>query len=215
MAEDGSWPSILRYGLLSTSALLDKYGVTGAAREAIEIARRPESVILQRAGLPDAVIRDNKPMSDSALAKCLVDGLTPADWYKKLNNLTFFWLSKERLTRLLNARAYREKAQTIITIDTQKLVAYYEKKILLSPINSGSTIWRPQPRGNSTFLPISEYPFDDWKKRRPAREAIVEMAVPYSVPNIAEFVTAVHRAANGEITEIWNPNPSAHANAEC
>jgi hypothetical protein len=32
MAEDGSWPSIADNGLLSTSALLDLYGVSGKSR---------------------------------------------------------------------------------------------------------------------------------------------------------------------------------------
>jgi hypothetical protein len=31
VAEDGSWPSISRYGLLRTSALLDLYEITGEA----------------------------------------------------------------------------------------------------------------------------------------------------------------------------------------
>ena len=35
MAECGSWPSIRRHGLLSTSALLDLYGVQGAERDVI------------------------------------------------------------------------------------------------------------------------------------------------------------------------------------
>lgn len=42
MAEDGSWESIKRLGLLSTTALLDKFGVE--ERFAIESARRPEIV---------------------------------------------------------------------------------------------------------------------------------------------------------------------------
>jgi hypothetical protein len=44
MAEAGSWPSIERHGLLSTTALLDLFEISGPRREAIESARRPESV---------------------------------------------------------------------------------------------------------------------------------------------------------------------------
>src|SRR4051794_1629860 len=106
MAEPGSWPSIRENGLLSTSAILDRYGVEGDARAAIESRRRPECVTLTRKGLPDAVVRDQKPMRDEALQRCLECGMTPADWYRILNERTFFWLSRARLRRLLGARAY-------------------------------------------------------------------------------------------------------------
>lgn len=46
MAEAGSWPSIQRHGLLSTSALIDLFEVKGARREALEARHRPESVTL-------------------------------------------------------------------------------------------------------------------------------------------------------------------------
>jgi hypothetical protein len=70
MAEPGSWPSIRDNGFLSTSALLDRYDVNDASRDAIESERRPECVTITRKGMPDAVIRDQKPMSDGALRKC-------------------------------------------------------------------------------------------------------------------------------------------------
>lgn len=41
MAERGSWPSIARHGLLSTSALLDLFAVAGPDRAKSEAARRP------------------------------------------------------------------------------------------------------------------------------------------------------------------------------
>lgn len=44
MAADGSWPSIRDRGLLSTSALLDLYEVTGDERVSLESRHRPESV---------------------------------------------------------------------------------------------------------------------------------------------------------------------------
>ena len=36
MAEDGSWENIKRFGLLSTTALLDKWGIQGEERNVIE-----------------------------------------------------------------------------------------------------------------------------------------------------------------------------------
>lgn len=166
MAEDESWPSIEAQGLLSTTALVDLYGIEGNVRIRIISQRRPRSIPISRDGLPDAVIRDQIPMTNSALKKCLNDGLTPSEWYAMLNGKVFFWLSQERLRRLLGAKAYRDKTQTVLTVDTASLVKAHGHRISLSPINSGSTIMNPQPRGFDTFLPIDKYPFDSWKKKR-------------------------------------------------
>lgn len=204
MAEDGSWDSIRERGLLSTNALLDLYRVYGARRVELESSRRPESVTLRRSGLPDAVIRDQKPMSDEALARCLLDGITPAQWYEKLNKRTFFWLSKERLHRLLGAPDYRNQPQIVLTLDTRSLVAALRHQIELSPINSGSTRFNPQPRGHDTFLPINDYPFERWQRqRRSLIDAVAEMTVLYSVPNVGQHVVAVHRVVNRNPQELW------------
>ena len=68
-------PSIRERGLLSTTAILDLYGIVGQDRENIEERRRPKNVTVQAKNLPDAVIRDQIPMSDKALQKCLLDDL--------------------------------------------------------------------------------------------------------------------------------------------
>lgn len=203
MAEDGSWDSIRERGLLSVTALLDLYSINGPTRIALESTRRPQSVSISRLGLPDAVIRDQKPMSDAALKNCLLDGLEPEEWYEKLNKRTFFWLSRVRLRRLLGARAYRDRPQTVLTLDTASLVAAHRERIELSPINSGSTIWKPQPRGHKTFLPIESYPFDYWRIRRQLIDAVVELIVLDSVPDVAKHVIAVHRVANSVPVELW------------
>ncbi|WP_395449655.1 DUF7002 family protein [Aminobacter sp. UC22_36] len=203
MAEDGSWPSIQANGLLSTSALLDLYRVEGQDRFALESQRRAESVIIKRDEYPDAIVRDQKPMSDSALKKCLLDGLTPQEWYENLNRKTFFWLSKERLWRLLGAKAYREEPQTVLTIDTAALVAAHRERILLSPINSGSTIMKPQPRGNGTFMTVADYPYADRRRTRTHADALVELVVLDGVPDIRDHTIAAHRIENGQVAEIW------------
>lgn len=191
MAEPGAWPSIKRHGLLSTTALLDLFEISGNQRRQLERQHRPESVLLTHAAHGTAVVRDQKPMSDSALHKCLQDALTAEDWYLTLNAKVFFWLSRERLTRLLTARAYRDRRQTVLELDSQALITDYRSKILLSPINSGSTIMNPQPRGLKTFLTIEEYPYDLWRKKRRRSDAVVELAVIGGVPNISEYVLKV------------------------
>src|ERR1700722_5269845 len=133
MAELGSWPSIQRRGLLSTSALLDVYHVTGATRHSIEEERRSDSVVLKRAKLPPAVVRDQLPMTDAGLLRCLPKHMPPSSWYKLLNKKTFFWLTKKRLIRLLNAGTYRDKAHDVLEVDTQGLLDNYFKKIWFCP----------------------------------------------------------------------------------
>jgi hypothetical protein len=208
VAVDGSWPAVQCRGLLSTSALLDAYGAEGPSRHAIECAQRPRSVTLRAEGLPDAVIRDQRPMSDAALRRCLQDGLQPTDWYRTLNSKVFFWLSRKRLERLLGARGNRDMPHTVLTVDTASLVNAHRNKILLSPMNSGSTIRSAQPRGKSTFLPVADYPFEAWKARRGSDDAVVELVIEGGVPDIADHVLTVHGVTRGTATEIWH-RPSA------
>lgn len=203
MAAPGSWPSIRDHGLLSTSALLTRYQIAGNDRTAIEATRRPECITIRKTGLPDAVIRDQKPMTDNALQKCLQDGLQPSDWYRLLNERTFFWLSKERLRSLLAAKAYRSKPQTILTLDTKRLVDSHASRIELSPINSGATLYVPAPRGRGTFQSIRDYDYDTRRRTRLPRNALVELVVRNGVPDIRDHVIAVHDYLDGNTTEIW------------
>jgi len=131
-------------------------------------------------------------MSDAGLMKSLRDGLTPTAWYQLLNGLVFFWVSEGRLLRLLGARAYRTKRQCILELDTQKLLAVHSERVVLSPINSGCTKPNPTPRGNTTFLPISTYPYESWLSKRARAEAVVELAVRYSVPDVRRFTKRVY-----------------------
>lgn len=184
MAESDSWASIKERGLLSTSAILDLYGVTGDERKKIEETRRPASVTLTHETLPSLVIRDQIPITDWALTRCLLDGLSPSDWYLLLNQRVFFWPSKERLLRLLGARAYRGKKHDILEVDCRQLVEAYGDKITLSPINSGSTLFNPQSRGKETFRRISDYPYAS----RPKDNRLAELAIDHSVPDISRYV---------------------------
>lgn len=209
MAADGSWPSIEEHGLLSTNALLDLHGVTGNERAAIFSRHRPECISVSGHGLPPAVVRDQKPMSESALLQCLLDGVTPQQWFELLNKRVFFWLSKRRLNRLLNARAYRDTPQVVLTLETRTLVDAHRQQIELCPINSGSTIMNPVPRGLDAFLPIAEYPFDVWRRKRSRKLAIAELVVLGSVPDVRNHVLAVHRVLNGQPTALWRREGSS------
>jgi hypothetical protein len=185
MAEQGSWESIRNPGLLSTSALLDLFQIKGPERLAIESAHRPESIQLSHPEHGAVVIRDQKPMNETKLRSCLV-GMELREWYELLNGKVFLWPKKERLIGLLTARAYRDRPHLIIEVDTLALLEKYPDQVTLSRINSGSTFYRPVSRGRETFLPLSQYPSDWWRKRR-----LAEVVVDYGIPDIVEMVTSV------------------------
>lgn len=63
MAEDGAWPAIRARGLLSTSALLDLYEVTGETRLSLEARRRPTSVALEAHGFRPPSSRRSWPVA--------------------------------------------------------------------------------------------------------------------------------------------------------
>ncbi len=206
MAERGSWESIRTHGLLSTSALLHLFGVVGSDRELIESCHRPGSVTIEREGVGSAVIRDQKPMDDRGLERCLKDGLTPRHWYEILNARVFFWLTRSRLVRLLTARTYRTAEHDVLEIDTASLVSAYRKEITLAGINTGATKPLPAPRGKKTIVSIAEYDYAGRIMSHP-REPVVELAVESGVPDIGQFVRrVVVMRGEVEVAEVWRRN---------
>ncbi len=205
MAEAGTWPSIVKHGLLSTSALVTLFEVPEPSRTQILSAHRSAGIEISHPRVGRAVVRDQIPMSDAGLKRCLQGGLTPREWYEMLNAKVFFWTTKERLERLLGAGAYRERAHTVITLDTMSLLADYSERTVLSPINSGCTRPFPHPRGRSTFLPLGEYTFQQWRKKRGRSEAIVEVAVDEAVRDVSRYVIEVCERRCGERGRlIWS-----------
>ncbi|MBV9772513.1 MAG: hypothetical protein JO040_01100 [Gemmatimonadetes bacterium] len=201
MAEADSWDSIQRYGLLSTTALLDRFEYAGAERERIESQRRSKNVVIEHPEYGRAVIRDNIPMRERALEQCL-QGYTPREWYELLNRRVFFWLSRERLFRLLRAREYRRKRQTILTVNTERLLQRHAARVSLSAINSGATLYTPQPRGVDTFRSIEDYPIGYWRRKRSWKDAVVELTVDYNIPDIRDLTLRVEHVEGGETVEV-------------
>ncbi len=201
MAERGSWNSINEKGLLSTTALLDLYQVKGQARRKIESERRSTSVALNTAGLPQAIVRDQIPMDDAGLRRCLPKHLTPSDWYELLNTKVFFWLTRDRLHRLTGAKAYRKKPHDVIEIDSKSLIQAHIDHIWLCPMNSGNTKPFPHPRDETTFSRVSDYPYKSWRSKRKRGERVVELAIDHSVPDLRKFVTRVVVVQGTEILQ--------------
>jgi hypothetical protein len=195
MAEDGSWESIRRLGLLSTTALLDRFEVDAEHRVAVESARRPEMVRIEHPGHGEAWIRDNKPMLESVLVRCL-SGMDPREWYETLNRRVFFWPDRQRLLKLLGARAYRARPHLVLEVDTARLLRRHARHVTLSPINSGATFtMNPAPRGPDTFRRIADHP---------EGKPVVELSVDYAVPDVEDFVLSVGRWQGREMLHrVW------------
>ena len=183
MATASSWPSIQRHGLLSTSALLDLYGVAGPERERIERQRRPGSVSIEHPEFGPVVINDQHPMTDETLGPALID-MTPSEWYAHLNARVFFWVNEARLDRLMNT--YTQRDRLVLVLDSAKILVRYAGQTMLSPINSGFSLRFPARRGQATFQSLKDYPFEEWARKRGKADAVAECTVLDRVTNVED-----------------------------
>ena len=192
MAEAGSWPSIRRHGLLSTSRLLDLYEIAGPERVALEAARRPRSVEIRHPVHGIARIRDNRPINETVLRRTLV-GMSEAEWYRTLNRRVFFWISEKRLHRLRGAQYNRDQQHDLLIFDTARVLEARAADVELAHLNTGAVFRAATyPRGEGTFRSIATYP---WNQRlRVARtEPIVELTVLDALPDVDRFLVDVTR----------------------
>lgn len=198
MAHAGAWPSILKHGLLSTTALLDLFGIEGVRREDLESSRRVRSEEITHPTHGRAFLRDQLPLNELKLAKALQGGLVPRDWYRLLNRKAFFWGPESRLKILQGAREYEGSRQTIVVIDTAELIARHGDRTLLCHMNSGATQPMAFQRGPQTFLPIDQYPIADRIEKYGVKAALAEVTVDYSVPDLGDFVIEAYEVGGGE-----------------
>lgn len=204
MAEDGSWPLIAQLGLLSTEALVDAFEIEPERRTQLLAAHRPARVTICSDRYGEAVIRDQIPLRESLLARVLQDDLIPADWYRMLNSFTFFWPTEQRLRTLLAAQAYRDRVHTVLTVDTERLLDLHGERVRLSPINSGSTLFNPRPRGQATFRTVEAYPYREMRQHRGPAGAIAEVAVLGGVEPIEPILVRVERRQrDATLEQLW------------
>lgn len=104
------------------------------------------------------------------------------------------WLTEARLRKLQGAPPYRNRPHDVLVVSTAELLAVYGYRVELSAINSGAV--HPAAnyaRGAGTFSPIADYPWSTRRTRAPS-EPIVELTVPYAIPDIKAFVIDVMAA---------------------
>jgi hypothetical protein len=191
VTESGAWSSIKRNGLLSTRRLLDLFEIKNPQREILETKRRPAAVPIQHHHYGTAILNDNAPLSEEALAKCLDDHLTPADWLRILNARVFFWTNEESLNRHLGARLNRTRFREVMIVDTLSLAKAHLERIELSPINSGVTFRKAARRGMNTFTPLLKYSYSQWSIIRGRKDKIQEVTVLDQVRDTESYVIDV------------------------
>lgn len=195
VAEAGSWPSIQKHGLLSTSALLDLFEIYGPKRKRFESKWRGDSMPIEHPVHGKAVIRDQKPMPPDKLSDLLID-LTPCQWYELINGKTFFWAQEQHLYNFLIAKEYRDRVHWVITVDTAGLLERYSQNITLSRINTGF-VYCGRKRGTKTLKTISNFP---------GNNKVLELAVDYSIPEIVDITLIVEECyRRNKIKTIWLP----------
>ena len=201
MAWDGSWENIKRRGLLSSQALVTEYGVSAEQRETLLATHRPTWVEIKSAALPNATIRDQKPMSDEGVRKALGGG-DPKKWYRLLNSMVFFWPTKERLKTMMSARAYEGMRHDLLVVDTARLVETCGKAVRISPMNSGATKPFPHPRDFNLFKKLSDFPFDQRLKSHGIAKAVAEVCVLDRVDEIEKIVLDVQNVEVGDLDNL-------------
>ena len=202
MANAGSWPAIQSEGLLSTRQLVDACHPTQADRDAVLRQRRPRSITLTHPTHGPVVVRDQAPLREDNLRACL-DRITVQQWLDILNERVFFWLHPDKLSTLLHARRYRNHEHDVLTVNTSSLLTTHAANIRLSAINSGATIYPNAPqRGPDTFLLIEDYPYQERRRRKSIKEAVVELAVVDGVPDILDHVIRTERRRGMELLTV-------------
>lgn len=197
LAWEGSWRNISQCGLLSTQELLKLYQIDCRKTKKLVSEHRPCPVTIEREGLPHAVLRDQKPMSDAGLQAAGIP--EPSEWYSLLNSMVFFWATKERLESMMTA--YQGMKQDLIIVDTRKLVKDKAAAIRLSHMNSGSTR-RGHSRNVGIFKTIDDYPFDKRRKNNGWKRALAEVCVIGGVKTIREYVLDVRTISSGDLADI-------------
>lgn len=119
--------------LLSTAVLLQ---AAGDAEALIYLRRRRAvHVPIQVEGL-EVIIRDQRPISETALAKCLEGDCQRADYYELLNNRVFLWPTVERLRRHYDR--YETEEPLLLRLPTREIIAR-NPHAEFSRLNSGAT----------------------------------------------------------------------------
>ena len=195
LAEAGSAQDISMHGLLSAKQIVSTSALAPEEQTAILSRPRARTLTIEHPLLNRATLRDQTPLRPHILDKVLVD-MTAQQWLSALNERVFFWLHPQRLNQLLSARRNRGRPHDVLVIDTASLVSAHDRRIRLSAINSGATLYPNAPeRGTQTFQTIGGYPFAERLRCRTPQSAVVELAVSGGVRDIADHLIDLYQVS--------------------
>lgn len=108
----------------------------------------------------EILLRDQRPISEKALAKCLTDGWSVADFLFHLNNRVFMWPNLDRLSR--HFKRYENEEPIIFRFPSKEMLLA-NPHVKFARLNTGAT--RPNSylggvapeRGSKTFLAAMDY----------------------------------------------------------
>lgn len=150
--------SIFKTGTLYSAEYLFKLSGDSKAQRYIT-TKRVEKIKINVEGF-EIIIRDQHPISEVALEKCLTDGWTCSDYFKCLNKRIFMWSDQNRLQRHYDR--YKKEKPSILKLETRNIIGL-NSHVKFSRINSGAT--RPNSylggiapmRGKDTFLQAENF----------------------------------------------------------
>jgi hypothetical protein len=196
LAEAGSARSISAHGLLSAQEIVSTSTLDPDEQTAILGRPRPRTLTIEHPLIRRATLRDQTPLRAHILERALID-MTAQQWLSALNERVFFWLHPQRMNQLLSARRNRGRPHEVLVIDTASLVSAHHRRIRLSAINSGATLYPNAPeRGTRTFQTIENYPFAARLRRRTPQTAVVELAISGGVRDIADHILDLYRVSS-------------------
>jgi hypothetical protein len=202
MAEGGSWTGIQQVGLRTTKQLVDECDPDPATRHEILGQQRKTSYALNHPIVGAVTIRDQRPLGLHNLKPALTD-MTVEQWLNALNDRIFLWAHPQRLTRLLQARLYRDSIHDVLVVDTARLVETHHDRIRLAGMNTGATIFPSAPkRGSDTFQTIHSFPFDERRRTGKALvDNVVEVCVLDGLHDAKNFVVRVERRKGAAVVD--------------
>lgn len=142
--------------ILSTRTLFcasELFRQSGSEQHRYLRARRSQHVLIE-VDRQKIQIRDQRPISEKALSKCLEEGLQAPDYYEILNQRVFMWATVERLDR--HYQRYASERPVLLRFLSEEIIRL-NQAIEFSRLNSGAT--RPNShlggiaprRGRGTF----------------------------------------------------------------
>lgn len=183
ITDGAAWPTLQRHGLLSAARLADLFGLDDA--EELLSTRRAEQIVLEDPEIGRAVLRDQAPLVEKKLEAALTDGLTVADWVRKLNGLVFLYADRAARDKML--ATYSGQDNLVLTLNARSLLDQYGVWFKVASINTGSTYYAPASRGNNTFLSVQRY-----DAKRPVREVVIDREIPDLLDHVSRV--ELHRA---------------------